>query len=52
MYLIFIDEDECKRNFCLNGVICYNIVGLFFCVCFEGFLGYLCDNGKVYLIIN
>lgn len=46
--LFIIILDLCILNFCLSGGICFKFVDLLFfgCVCFEKFMGFLCEIGK------
>lgn len=46
MLWIFVDVNECLNVLCMNGVICVNMDGFFYCICFFFWEGVYCDIGK------
>lgn len=44
--IFLLDVDECKLVFCNNGGICENDVENFMCICFVGFIGMFCKEGR------
>lgn len=51
-FFCFVDVNECKVdiNFCFNGGICFDLYGIYECLCVKGWGGFQCNNGK--FIIN
>ena len=41
------DTDTCASNPCGNGGTCVDGLNLFKCICDAGFMGAICDVGKV-----
>ena len=44
-FLVDVDKD-CNSDPCLNGAVCFDIFGEFFCVCAQGYSGATCEIGK------
>lgn len=47
LLFLFLDFISCFSFFCLNVVICINILGGFKCVCVLGWIGSVCEIGRV-----
>lgn len=47
-WLNVLEIDECMSLFCLNNVICIDDIDLFFCVCWFGFIGIVCEIGILF----
>ena len=44
------DTATCDSNPCMNGGVCADGNDLFTCTCAAGFIGAICDVGKIFVL--